>query len=468
MRHLIPLIGHTPSYRKYAVQSLDETALTPSNVWTRRCAHLALSLVAVGPVLAAPEARVRLLAQDHVVVVKSPDPARIYCFTPGIARLRTGRLVATMDFGGPGLPPSQPRGRVFTSDDGGRVWTLRGSFPFLHARPFEAGDSLYILGHDGDLMILRSDDGGITWSPPARLTEGQTWHGSAGNVLEHRGYVYLVMERRMSRLIRVWPVGELAPILLRGHARADLTHRTNWTFASELSFAQTIPNLALDPAVDFFGIPFFAAPYPFGTLPAFGRPCAPIGWLEGNVVRFNDPDHLWHDPADRTFHLWLRAHTGHAGYAAIARVVEGADGSLNTQLATVPSGRRMLFVPCPGGHLRFHVLYDEPTKLFWLLSSQSTDSMCHPNRLPPERFNLPNNERHRLQLHFSRNMFDWCFAGLVATGTTPREARSYAAMAIDGNDLVILARSGDARAASAHDTNLITFHRVARFRDLVY
>lgn len=40
-------------------------------------------------------------------------------------------------------------------------------------------------------------------------------------------------------------------------------------------------------------------------------------------------------------------------------------------------------------------------------------------------------------LHFSKNMIDWCFAGLVATGEGQKEARRYAAMDFDGNDLVI-------------------------------
>jgi photosystem II stability/assembly factor-like uncharacterized protein len=38
----------------------------------------------------------------------------------------------------------------------------------------------------------------------------------------------------------------------------------------------------------------------------------------------------------------------------------------------------------------------------------------------------------------------------------------------DGNDLVILSRSGDTLVKSAHDGNLITFHRVKNFRELVY
>jgi hypothetical protein len=41
-------------------------------------------------------------------------------------------------------------------------------------------------------------------------------------------------------------------------------------------------------------------------------------------------------------------------------------------------------------------------------------------------------------------------------------------MVIDGDDLHVLARSGDERAASAHNGNLITFHTVKRFRDLIY
>jgi hypothetical protein len=63
---------------------------------------------------------------------------------------------------------------------------------------------------------------------------------------------------------------------------------------------------------------------------------------------------------------------------------------------------------------------------------------------------------------------DWCFAGVVARGQTPQQARHYASMVVDGEDLLVLARSGDARAQSAHDGNLISLHVVRGFRDLVY
>jgi hypothetical protein len=164
----------------------------------------------------------------------------------------------------------------------------------------------------------------------------------------------------------------------------------------------------------------------------------------------------------------MRAHTGGTGYAAIAKVVENADGTMTTQVEQVPSGQRVLFVPCPGGQMRFHVLYDAQDKLYWLLSTLAWDSMTHIDKLPPDRYNLPNNERQVLALHFSKNMIDWRMAGVVAQGNSAKESRHYASMVFDGDDLLVLSRSGDARAKSAHDGNLITFHRITNFRNLVY
>ncbi len=435
---------------------------------------------------------VRPLADEHVTVYESPDADRVFSYSPGIARLDGGRLVATagprlvatIDLGGPGAAdlegPKYRRdrdgrawqGRVYTSDDGGETWRLRSRFPFMHARPFAAGDALYVLGHAGDLKIMRSDDGGNTWGEPVKLTEGQFWHQAPCNVHYANGCVYLVMERRVTFDVKTWYVGEMAPVLMRGRVEADLTHRDNWTFASELSFRDVVANIEKDPDLDFFGVPFFDCPYPAGSMTAARRNMAPMGWLETNVVQITDPDHLWHDPSGRTFHLFMRAHTGGTGYAAMAKVVEHGQepgtGTMKTMLETAPSGRKMLFVPMPGGQMKFHVLYDEESELYWLLSTQATDSMTRPDRLPPDRYNLPNNERRRLQLHFSKNMVDWCFAGLVAAGPTEVASRHYASMAIDGDDLVILSRSGDERARTPHDGNLITFHRIEDFRDLAY
>jgi len=281
------------------------------------------------------------------------------------------------------------------------------------------------------------------------------------------GKVYLVMERNTNTdpKFRGWAVSKLAPVLMAAKVEADLTRREAWTFASELSFNQAIEASGKPHMI---GTPFYEVGNTTPGNPGDRRHNAPIGWLETNVVQFTDPTHIWHDLSGRTFHLWMRAHTGTSNLACIAKVVEAEDGTMATSLETAPTGEPMLYVPCPGGQMRFHILYDEPTKLFWLLSSQSTDSMTRPELLPPNRFNLPNNERHRLALHFSTNCVDWCFAGMVAMTDDARQARHYASMVIDGEDLHVVSRSGDARAKSAHDGNLITFHTVRGFRDLVY
>lgn len=160
--------------------------------------------------------------------------------------------------------------------------------------------------------------------------------------------------------------------------------------------------------------------------------------------------------------------TGGTGYGAVLKVVERDDGSLTSSVERAPSGKRLLFVPLPGGHLKFHILQDPATGLYWLISSQATDSMTRLSALPAVRYNLANNERHRLQLHFSRNCIDWCFAGMVAVGRSERHARNYPSMTIADNDLLVLCRSGDERAIDPQYTNMITFHRIRDFRALAY
>jgi hypothetical protein len=447
--------------------------------WKRLWLALALAvpLTAV-PLAAAPAAGpIRALANDPIVVGESPDPATTALYTPSIVALPGGRLVASHTQ----TNRIEKHGQTFilTSDDAGRTWTRRASSPTNQGRLFLAGDSVYYLAtrfyirpgsnpKGEPLCIQRSRDRGETWSDPSNL-DARTWHQTAANFWRTRGHVYLVSERLTTDNIRSWYVGALAPVLLRARETDDLTRPEAWTYASELTFQDLIPGYRENRlGLDYFGVPFFRQSFPRSTPIGRGENFPPIGWLETNVVQIVDPDHVWYDPQGRTFHLLARAHTGMTNYAALAKVTENADGTMTTSLEKAPSGKTLLFLPMPGGHMRFHVVYDAATKLYWMVGSQSTDSMTQLERLPKDRYGRGDNERHRMVLHFSRNLVDWCFAGLVATGATPKQSRHYAGMDIDGDDLVILSRSGDARASSAHDGNLITLHRVRAFRQLVY
>ena len=417
-------------------------------------------------------------APIQTIVCRSPEPNKACVGSPGLLALPGGRLIATTDTLTPWpaeLLPGKPEekktiygwpttAQVYLSDDHGESWRRIRGFPFMHSRPFRAGKSIYILGQDTDLVITRSDDDGETWSEVCALTQGEKWHQAPSNVWYANGCVYIVMERYTSWDCVGWAPSTLAPVLMRAPVDADLTRRESWTFATELVFrdAVNVQDAAL------FGMPMYDVPRaaPLTLMP--GRDCAPWGWLETNVVQIMDPNHIWYDETGHTFHLFMRAHTAHTNIACMLKVVEQEDGSMVTQFEHAPSGAKWFYLPWPGGQMKFHMLYDEQTKTYWLLSSQSTDSMIRPDRMPANRFGLPDNERHRLQLHFSKNCVDWCFAALVDMGDTALEARHYASMCIHGDDLCILSRSGDTEAESAHNTDLITFHTIQDFRRLIY
>ena len=224
------------------------------------------------------------------------------------------------------------------------------------------------------------------------------------------GRVYLVMERRTHQDVSRWDVSAIAPVLMAASVEADLLDRTAWTFSNEITFQQAVADAGL---LRGLGVPFYPAD-PDAARALGARPLSAPGWLETNVVRFRDPRHLWHDPDGRTVYLWLRTHTGTSNLAAVLRGTEDPHGGLTVGLASAPTGAPLVFLPCPGGHLKFHIVWDEPSGLFWMASSQATDLMARPDRLPAGRYGLPYNERQRLALHFSTNCVDWGFAGLVA------------------------------------------------------
>lgn len=420
---------------------------------------------------------VEKLAPVMCELYRSPDPQRLFTCSPGICSLPSGRLIATMDLGGPGVKDleglKQPvgsylvHGKIFLSDDKGKTWRHVTDTPMQHARPFVVGNSIYVLGHAGDLVIVRSDDNGESWSDPVLLTQGQSWHQAPCNVHYAKGNVYLVMERILPQYTcKTWPVSILAPVLMRASCADDLTKRESWTFASEIC-CKEIVDLS---KCHYFGMPFYKAKdgYTNVLVRETNRHFPPPGFLETNVVQFTDPRHIWYDPDGKTFHLWMRAHTGATNMAAILKVVENDDGTMTTMTENAPSGEPLVFIPCPGGEMKFHILWDEKSKRFWLLSTQPTDSMTRPEDLEADRYDLPNNERHRLVLYFSLNCVDWCFAGLVDCGNGQRESRHYASMTVVDDDLIVLSRSGDKDSASAHNTNLITVHKIENFRSLVY
>ncbi len=426
---------------------------------------------------------IKPLAEDFKVIYKTQNPQNTYIYEPGIAVCPNGRIVATFKLGGDGAigvegVRKNGRGLIYVSDDGGESWQYQQNFTHASAaHPFVAGSKLYIIGHNHDIQISVSENWGQSWSKPAYLTEQQDWHGSATNIWVKGDYVYKVMERRTgghrtrqgaastpTMMQSGWPVCELAPVLLRGNIKKDLTNRENWTFSSQMSFV----NIVNDKELDWFGVPFQDNFYPNVESDLTRCSFSPIGWLESNVVQIIDPKHYWYDKTGSTFHIFLRSHTGLSNFACVIKAVEQTDGSIKTTLQRTPSGKKHFYVPFPGGQMKFSIAYDEKSKFYWLVGTQSTDSMTRPEMLDSDRYCLADNERRRLVLHFSKNMIDWCFAGVVSIGPAEYASRHYPNMVINNDDLLIISRSGDLEAKNAHNGNILTLHRVKNFRELVY
>jgi hypothetical protein len=409
------------------------------------------------------------LAPGGVVVARAKTRMTAVS-SPSVLVCKSGRLLISYDeywIDRSELRPGETI--VMASDDCGASWRAVGRINIMQARLFYIKDIIYCIGHNGNVGIAKSETDGDTWSETCALTANQSWHQSSANVIEANGNVYLVMERITAAYPDTWYVCWLAPVVFRAALTSDLMRRDSWQLASELTAFESLPGLKQNqPPGEFFGIPFFAQNAPFRNHLGYGRYMHPLGWLEGNIVQIHDERHYWYDPNGKTFHLLLRCNTGSTGFAGLLKVLEHSDGRMSTCFETTPSGRRIAFLPLPGGHIKFFVLYDVVTHLYWLLSSQPTDSMVRIECLPKSVYNLANNERNRLVLHFSKNIVDWCFAGIVDNIALEYGTRNYGAMTIDGEDLLIASRSADGSDQTLRDTPLITFHRVNRFRDLVY
>ena len=383
----------------------------------------------------------RLLAGEKVITT-SPNPDSIYLYTPAIAEGFGGRFVVAVDYGGPGtysLDGSKSdfgdykagnQIRVLLSDDKGRTWReTPARIPMMHEILFKAGGSLYMIGHSGRLLITRSDDNGETWSEPAVLCPEPRWHQSCTAVDVYDGKVTLVYEKWVAEKHK-WP--GVGPVLMQAREDADLTDPSNWKF-SEL-YNPDDDMEAARPS----GIPVNA-------------PGAP-GMLETNVIRVHNPANPFYDATGKSVALLARASTGFPDIGVMLKGYEREDGSLAIGRFRKNEGE-VYFVHIPGGDLKFHILYDPESRLYWLLHSQIDGRM---------------NYRRRLALSYSPDLLRWTFAGLVAVGPTDHSARHYATMIQDGDDLFIVSRSGDERARTAHDGNIVTFHRIKDFRKLIY
>lgn len=382
----------------------------------------------MGPALVALFAWSSFLALDGpdfaqvpgVVIDHSPAASRSYCGSPSLVICRNGEYVASHDFFGPGS--TRDTTVVFASTDRGRTWTRRATIQGQWwSTLFEHG-GLYLMGTSreyGACVIRRSLDGGRTWTEPRDERSGLLlgdgkYHCAPQPVLRHGGYLYRGMEDAMG------PGGwgtHFRAFMMSAPEDSDLLRAESWTSTNRLG---------RDPA------------WLDGQ---FG------GWLEGNAVL---------TPEGKVVDLLRVDHKPGGDLAAWVEV--GPDR------ATARFDPATGFVRFPGGSKKFTIRFDPISRHYWSLAN-----------IVPERFRAPGRNsasvRNTLALVRSPNLKDWeTRALLLQHDDVQAHGFQYADWQFDGDDLAVVVRTafddGLGGAHNAHDANFITFHRVAKFRDL--
>ena len=381
------------------------------------------------------------IAGPETVVYAVPEDKRISVGAPSLIALPNGKLLAAFDQTGPDVKGLNGKkghdakrnrwmqGRVMASGDGGATWQLAATFPFRRASLFRDGGDVYLLGEaSGGLCLMRSPDGGGSWSAPMELTgDLDLWLAPTAVLADGENwYVPALLASG----------GGMGVTVFRAPRGASLMNRKAWT---QGPVAPPLAKLLPIAAGTGCGVPLG------GIAPA---------WRDPTLVKVVDARHPWH--AAGVLHVLGATSSGRQHWAAIARLAT-ADLTLAPQ--TDPDGAPWIWLPVPGGHEKFDLFYDESSRTYWLAGSRGLPS------LPLGAQATREEGLHRLGLWASENLADWRLAAtLVAGGEGPAGIRCDPAAAVCGNDLVWVCRAGGARSRNARETAQVTCGRLAQFR----
>ena len=387
---------------------------------------------------ASLHAQAKPLAQDFTIVHHNPDPER-YVEGPGLARLDDGTLLAVV----PVVPreefskerrATQSRTHILRSADGGRTWQQSSELPYYSAAPWLHKGTLCLFANKGgtksrndDLLLLKSTDGGKTWSDPVTLFQGHFWNCHTGMV-QHEDRLY-------------WATDDLSlgknrgPCVIVGDLTGDFMQPAAWRMSK---------------AVAFPGIPDALTHPKHANLTS--------QYLEPNVIEVHGK-----------LRVMATVKPKRQSTAGLAAVLDFEDKGKGSPIEL----KFTQYHPMPGGQLKFCIIRDEKSKMFWATANIVVDGQGgfdwwkKGEQLGNVRYasGLGGNDRRFLMLFYGLDGMNWVQAGCVAQAAKISQSFMYARPVIDGDDLAIIARSS-INAPNQHDADHATFHRVKNFRQL--
>jgi hypothetical protein len=368
------------------------------------------------PTLNAQSDKVPGVIVDHI-----PASTKTYIGSPSICILPNGDYVASHDHFGPGSTEfQQALTSVFRSSDRGKSWKkiseIHGQF---WSNLFVHRDALYILGtwkHHGNLIIRRSDDGGISWTEPADgksglIREGE-YHTAPMPVVIHEGRLWRAVEYAKSNTT-VWGI-RYSAMVFSIPVESDLLDADNWTATNFLSYDTT---------------------YLDGKF---------RGWLEGNAVVTPEGNIV----------DFLRIATTEKGRDMAAIVNISNDG------LTASFDPSTGFIDFIGGARKFSIRYDEKSKLYWTISNMVAEGLNDMDA---------GSVRNTLVLKSSSDLRNWKVNKvLLYHPDVKKHGFQYVDWQFDGRDIIFLSRTAyddeSGGANNYHDANYLTFHRIKNFR----
>ncbi len=359
-----------------------------------------------------------------VIVNYIPASTKVYIGSPSICILPNGDYIASHDHFGTGSTEYEKAlTAVFRSADKGRTWNkiseINGQF---WSNLFVHNDVLYIMGtwkHHGNLIIRRSDDGGLTWSEPGTnrtglLREGE-YHTAPMPMVVHNGRIWRAVENAKSNT-KTWGIRYGATIF-SAPFESDLLDASNWKETNSLRYDSA---------------------YLKGRF---------RGWLEGNAVV---------TPEGKIVNI-LRVSTTEPG-RDLAAIVNISDDGIKASFDPETG-----FIDFTGGARKFSIRYDQKSKRYW--------SIC--NIIPKEYSEMNSGSvRNTLVIKSSPDLKQWTVHKiLLYHPDVIKHGFQYVDWQFDGRDIIYLSRTAyDDKFGGAnnyHDANYLTFHRIKNYKKLI-